>query len=342
MNIFYAGNKLSSHNGSVTNIETLSVQLESLGYTVKSVSNKKNKILRLIDMVWSLHRARKRVDLVLIDTYSTSGFWYAVILSAFCKWYGKPYFPILHGGQLPDRLKNSPKLSHYLFSGSKMNIAPSRSFEQLFINEGLPVVLIPNNINISHYKFKERTHHSFRLLWVRSFHAIYNPYIAIELTRKLIDSGYEAQLCMVGPDKDGTMEECKVYAREIGVKANVQFTGMLSKANWHKLAEEYDVFINTTNIDNTPVSVIEAMALGIPVVSTNVGGIPYLLSHGQDALLVPPRDVNELFNAVVETCEFPNETQRRVIAARKKVENYDWEVVKNEWMALFNHVITND
>lgn len=336
MNVFYAGNKLSSHNGSVTNIETLSVQLESLGYTVKSVSNKKNKILRLFDMVWSLHRNRKSVDVVLIDTYSTSGFWYAVVLSAFCKWYGKPYFPILHGGRIPFRLKKSPNLSRYLFSGSKMNIAPSRSFEELFIAEGYRVALIPNNINISQYRFKDRDKHSFRLLWVRSFHAIYNPQLAIELVRKLIDNGYETQLCMVGPDKDGTMESCKIYAREIGVEENVQFTGMLSKSDWHKLAEDYDVFINTTNIDNTPVSVIEAMALGIPVVSTNVGGIPYLLSHGQDALLVPPQDLDELFNAVVETCQSFNETKRRVLAARAKVENYDWEVVKNEWMALIN------
>ena len=68
----------------------------------------------------------------------------------------------------------------------------------------------------------------------------------------------------------------------------MNFTGKLSKQEWRDLSKDYNVFINTTNFDNTPVSVIEAMALGIPVVSTNVGGLPFLITDKVDGVLVEP------------------------------------------------------
>ena len=75
--------------------------------------------------------------------------------------------------------------------------------------------------------------------------------------------------------KDGSMEACKEYAAE--EKLPVKFTGKLEKNEWIKISADAGIFINTSNIDNTPVSLMEAMALGLPVVSTNVGGIPYLI-----------------------------------------------------------------
>src|SRR5207302_287455 len=66
-----------------------------------------------------------------------------------------------------------------------------------------------------------------------------------------------------------------------------------------------DIFLNTTNCDNTPVSEMEAMACGLPVVSTNVGGIPYLVEDGESALLTPPADAEAMSNAVVRLMHEP-------------------------------------
>src|SRR5690606_7803696 len=128
-------------------------------------------------------------------------------------------------------------------------------------------------------------------------------------------------LCMIGPEKDGSQKKCEEYAQKNNLP--LTFTGKLTKKQWIDLSTEYDIFINTTNFDNTPVSVIEAMALGLPVVSTNVGGISYLLKEGE-ALLVPPNQVNEMATSVDKLLS-DNELAL-IIAhnARKKAESFDW------------------
>jgi glycosyltransferase involved in cell wall biosynthesis len=105
------------------------------------------------------------------------------------------------------------------------------------------------------------------------------------------------------------------------------------------LSVDYDIFINTTNFDNHPVSVIEAMALGLPVVTTNVGGVPFLVDDEENGLLVPPNQVDEFVKAVERLIETPELAERIAKNARQKVEAYDWETVKFQWFELIDDAI---
>ena len=139
---------------------------------------------------------------------------------------------------------------------------------------------------------------------------------------------------MVGPFKDDSIETCKAYAAKHNLP--VTFTGGMPKADWLEYAQDFDIFINTTNVDNTPVSVIEAMALGLPVVTTNVGGIPYLLKDQKEALLVPPDNVPAMTQAIISLLKNPQKTRSLSQTGRKKVEAFDWEVVKEKWVEILN------
>ena len=124
-----------------------------------------------------------------------------------------------------------------------------------------------------------------KLLWVRSFHKVYNPrdgnYVAHELNKIYPN----VELCMVGPDKDGTLEKCKRLSNHLKIFKMLNLLAYLKK-DWISLSYNYDIFLNTTNYDNLPVSVLEVMALGIPIVSTNAGGLKYLHNQESDGLLV--------------------------------------------------------
>ena len=79
-----------------------------------------------------------------------------------------------------------------------------------------------------------------------------------------------------------------IYKHKIkSINKNLQIMGKLNKSQWRKLSESYDIFINTTHIDNTPISVIEAMALGLPIVSTNVGGISENINNEVNGIIIP-------------------------------------------------------
>lgn len=330
--LLYIGNKLSGKGLNTTIIETLSAQLSSDGYSVVSFSACKNPIVRMLDMLFAVIRYRKS-DFVLIDTYSTSGFWFAFMVSQLCRLLQLKYIPILHGGNLPNRLNNNPRLCSMVFRNAYQNIAPSRYLMEAFKDYGFTnLTFIPNPLEIKRYHFTERLQIRPRLLWVRSFSEIYNPTMAVDVLYELKKIYPEASLCMVGPEQDGSQMTCRQYARE--KQCDVLFTGKLSKEAWLVLSQEYDVFINTTHLDNTPVSVMEAMALGLPVVTTNVGGIPYLLNNGSDGLLVDDNDVVAMVKAVQKLIENPEFTQTIIQNALKKAKSWDWSHVKLQWDKL--------
>ncbi|TWO34359.1 glycosyltransferase family 4 protein [Seonamhaeicola sediminis] len=335
--ILYIGNKLKKHGKNATGVEVLSPLLESAGYTVYTSSSKLNKFIRLIEMLWACYKYRQTVDMVLIDTYSTQNFYFAYAVSRLCDVLQLKYIPILHGGNLPKRLKCHAKLSKSIFRKAYVNVAPSVYMMEQFKSYGYKnLVYIPNAFEIKQYPFKKRDYSEIKLLWVRSFAKIYNPQLAVTILKLLRDEGLQASLCMVGPDSgDGSLESVRELAQQLAVE--VTFTGKLTKPQWIALSKEYDIFINTTNFDNMPVSVIEAMALGLPVVSTNVGGMPYLIEDGIDGLLVNPNSVREFVKAIKYLLSNEEEAIRLTVKARKKVEQFDWNVVKKQWFTVLNN-----
>ncbi|MDT8414776.1 MAG: glycosyltransferase family 4 protein [Flavobacteriaceae bacterium] len=331
--ILYIGNQLVEHGKNPTGVDTLSPKLIALGHTVVTTSGVKNKWIRLGDMLLTVVLHRSKTDLVLIDTYSTQNFYYAFFCGLLCRWLGLPYYPILHGGNLNHRLKKSPRMSRFLFKNAAKNIAPSLYMLDVFIKNGYQnTVHIPNHINLAAYPFTERKSVAAKLLWVRSFKDIYHPQMAVEVAHKLKEKGFEVSLCMVGPALDDTFQKC--VARAQALKLDVEFTGRLSKPEWHALSREYDIFINTTHADNLPVSVLEAMALGLPVVSTQVGGIPFLIKHEQNGLLCPDSDAEDMAQQLIRLVENPVLAAKISQAGRLTAEAYDWERIKNKWREL--------
>ena len=330
--ILYIGNKLNKSRSNISYISVLGKYL-SEGYEVSYASSKNNKVLRLLDMIIKVISLRKKVDIVLIDTYSTQNFYYALIISQLCRVFKLKYIPILHGGNLPQRLKTNPKMSNWIFKYAKHNVSPSTYLKNAFEKMGYNnIVHIPNIINIKDYPYQKRDYEMPKLLWVRSFSKIYNPQLALRVMSLLKKSYPKVQLCMVGPDSDGTLKVLEQMAKKLNL--NVLFTGKLDKLEWIDLSKNYNIFINTTNYDNTPVSVIEAMALGLPVVSTNVGGMPYLIENGNNGVLVEPNKPDEMTQAVLSLMNDGTFRNTIIEHAREKAEQFDWEHVKKFWYKI--------
>ncbi len=195
--------------------------------------------------------------------------------------------------------------------------------------------MIPNGLEVRRLRHRLRTVVRPSLVWVRAFHSIYRPEMAIEALRDLHHDFPEARLTMLGPDKgDGSFQMTRRRAEALGVADKVQFGGLVPNQEIPRWLDENDVFLNTTDVDNMPLSVMEAMAAGLCVVTTDPGGIQFLITKGE-ALLVRPGCAEAMAKAVRQVLTEPGLSERLSREGRQLVERFDWECVIREWERLF-------
>ena len=331
-NVLYIGNNLTKKTKYSSTITLLSSLLKQEGFNVIIKSDKINKFYRLLDMILVVFRYRKSADYILIDTYSTFNFYYAFFISQLARVFKIKYIPILHGGNLPDRIHKSAFFSKLIFKNSYKNVAPSYYLKSAFKKKGYKTSYIPNTINIKDYDFKKREKLQPKILWVRAFKDIYNPTLAIKVLHLLKKEHSNATLCMIGPFSDTSYNDAKELVKDFNLEDSTEFTNVLPKKEWHEISKRYDIFINTTNFDNTPISVIEAMALGLTVVSTNVGGMPFLIQNNKDGILVEKNNEELMTKAIIDIID--KNSTNLAINARQKVETFDWSIVKDKWKEI--------
>jgi len=301
MKILYIGNFLKNIKNHYDGPNIQLVKLfRSFNYNVQISGTIGNKILRMIQFVYSILLAKFRgTDLVIIDVFSTWAFYFAVTVSRIASFVDIPYLLILHGGNLPSRFNSSYKISKKILENAKLIISPSDYLASTVNNLfGLNVLIIPNLIDVKiHQTFNDRKNEIF---WVRSIKDLYNPNMAIEVMKILKEKKINFKLYVIGPYEKSEKDKIVSLISRYDLKNNVFLKGRMERDKWHRMAEKGTYFINTTNVDNTPSSVIEALALGLITVSTNVGGIPFILKDGFDSILVKPNDALSMANAIVE------------------------------------------
>jgi glycosyltransferase involved in cell wall biosynthesis len=313
----------------------LTSRLERRGWTVHTTSAWPGRISRLFDIVRTIWRKRHRYQVAQVDVFSGPAFVWAEAACWTLRRAGQPYILTLHGGNLPAFAARWPRRVQRLLRSAARVTTPSHYLMERMqpYCDGLRVV--PNALEIGAYPFRPRTAPKPRLVWLRSFHQIYNPALAARVLHGLLAGFPHCELVMVGPDEgDGSLEAFKQAARELDVSGRIRLPGGVPKETIGEWMNAGDVFLNTTNIDNTPVSVLEAMACGLCVVSTNVGGLPYLLENGRDALLVQPDDPQAMAVAVRRVLTEPGLGERLSRNARVKVEQFSWKVVLPQWEQL--------
>jgi glycosyltransferase involved in cell wall biosynthesis len=320
--------------------QEMAERLLKCGWQIFTSSHKRNPLARLVDMMWSAWKFRKEYSVAHIDVYSNRSFIWAEIVCLVLYLLRKKYILTLHGGGLPEFATKWPRRVHLLLHSAHKVTAPSEYLRHHMQKYRQDILIIPNPIDVDRFFFRHRMAATAHMVWVRSFHDIYNPSLAIKVLEILNKKHIDASLVMIGPDKhDGSLLACKQLARQLNIKSKVEFKGAIPNRQIPVLLNQADIFLNTTNFDNTPVSVIEAMASGLCIVSTNVGGLPHLLENGKDSLLVPPENPDLMAKAVEKFINNPNFVQKVSNHARRKVEGIAWERILSKWEDLYCQII---
>jgi glycosyltransferase involved in cell wall biosynthesis len=316
--------------------EDLADQFRKQGRRLVTTSNKKDRLARLIDMLSTAWAHRRTYSVAQVDVYSGPAFFWAEAVCWVLSGARKPYILTLHGGNLPDFAHRRPCRVRRLLKSAAVVTTPSRYLMETMHTYRDDMTLIANPLDIGTYNFRLRKKADPRLVWLRAFHALYNPAMAPKVLAVLVKDFSDISLIMAGPDKgDGSLQGMQKVASELGVTDRIILPGKVAKSDISIWLNKGDIFLNTTSVDNTPVSVMEAMACGLCVVSTNVGGISYLLDNEKDALLVPPDDPWAMAAAIRRILTEPGLAQRISLNARKKAEQCDWSFIMPKWEKLF-------
>lgn len=338
--LLFIGNYMDSSLGSRAVSEDLSLQLESLGWRVLRASHRSNKALRLADMLGAAWSGRADYDIAVVDVFSGPAFRFAESVASLLVALGKPFVLLLHGGNLPEFAAMHRFRVSRLLRQATVVISPSRYLQETMRAYRPDLQLIPNPISLAACCFVARRRLAPELIWVRAYHRIYNLPMAIAAADRLRDRFPQLRLTAIGPDKgDGAFTAAKEEVARRGLQHHVRLLGAVPKDEVPRFLNEADIFLNTTNFDNTPVSVLEAMACGLCVVSTNVGGIPYLLTDEADSLLVRPGDVDACVRAVSRLLTDESLAARLSAGARRKAESCDWNRVLPEWQRVLRNVV---
>ncbi len=333
------GNFLSASLRSRTVSEDLAIRLAASGWDVQTTSDRHARLPRVLDFLLTAWRRRDSYDVASVDVYSGAAFVWAEAVCTVLRSARKPYVLALHGGNLPDFARTRPDRVARLLRSAAAVVAPSRFLLEQLRPLRSDIRLIPNALDLERYAFRERATAAPRIVWLRSFHEIYNPALAPRVLAALVEAHPDARLVMIGSDTgDGSLQKTRAAAESLGIADRVGFPGGIPKHDVPARLQEGDVFINTTNIDNTPVSVLEAMACGLCVVSTSVGGIPYLLADGVDALLVPPDDPEAMAGAIDRIFTESGLASSLSRSGRGAAEMFDWQPVLAAWQELFSSV----
>lgn len=336
--ICVVGNLLGHNPGYVTTQgQILAYHLQAGGNDVVSCSSVRNRVLRLADIIVTILRNKSAFDLMIVEVYSGLSFVIADVVSILGNWLKIPLIAVLHGGNLPQFSNRFPRWTDRVLRRFDVLVAPSAFLARELRWPGLQPRIIPNIIDLTAYPHRFRRRLKPALLWMRAFHPIYNPEMALQVFAEVRRKHPDATLVMAGVDK-GLENDMKKRAREMGFGDAVTFPGFLdSKAKISEFAKA-DIYLNTNTIDNMPVTVLEACAMGLCVVATNVGGLRDLINNRENGLLVPDRNVREMADAVNELLVDPDLSENISRNGRLLAERSAWTNVQHSWDELFAEV----
>lgn len=319
--------------------ESLVEHFQSEGYPVIGVSFAKNRYVRLADILLTLVQRRKEIDIQCLQVFGGPSFVVEDLASSVGRLLGQKIIMVLRGGAFPEFMKRYPSWCRRVLSRADAIVSPSTFLSKFVETQGFPCEVIPNIIKLSSYPFRLRQKLSPRLLWMRTFHPIYNPEMAVRVMANVHKEIPGATLVIAGQDK-GQQSKVHQLSQQLGLQDAVTFPGYLSMSSKFQEGNVAEIFLNTNHVDNMPVSVVEACAMGLPVVATKVGGIPDLLTDGETGLLVPDDDDVAMTSAVFRLLKDPSLAETLSRNGRKLAERSSWEQIKPKWEDVFSRMMS--
>jgi L-malate glycosyltransferase len=236
-----------------------------------------------------------------------------------------------HSGEARDHLRRFRSVRPVLEDADRL-VVPSGYLANVFHEFGLHAQVVPNIVELKRFTFRERKPLRPRLLCTRGFHRYYSLDVVVRAIEEIQRGFPEATLDLVGT---GPLEpQVRKLVQELNL-SGVNFAGAVPHPRISHFYDAADIFINASNLDNMPVSILEAFASGTPVVTTAPEGMSYLVEHERTGLLSAPGDPRTLSANVMRLLKDPGLASRLAFNAYEEAQGYSWGAVRQQWLDIY-------
>ena len=290
----------------------------------------------LVTQLWYwplLIRELRRADVVHIFSASYSSFLLAPLPAVIvARLIGRPVLLNYHSGEAPDHLERSWIARRTLQRHVDFNVVPSPFLRDVLASFDIDAHVVFNTMDMEAFAYRARDPLRPRFLSTRNFEPLYNVACVLRAFARIQSRYPDATLTLVG---GGSQEaSLRALASELALK-HVTFVGQVAPGEIARYYASADIYLQAPSIDNMPLSVLEAFASGLPVVSTEVGGVPAILTDGVHGLLAPDNDADAIAAQAVRLLEQPDYARQLARAAHDTCRRYDWSVVREGWLAAY-------
>ena len=237
-----------------------------------------------------------------------------------------------HSGEAREHLQRFRRVRPVLESADRL-VVPSEFLVGLFREFGLQAHIVPNIVDLRQFTFRDRKPLHPKLLCTRAFHRYYGLDVVVHAFAEVQRAFPDATLSLVG--KGPLEQQIRALVRDLNL-SGVEFVGAVPHGEIARFYDGADIFINASNLDNMPVSILEAFASGTPVVTTAPEGMSYLVEHERTGLLSKPGDAQALAQNVIRLLTETKLASRLASNARDEVRHYCWESVRRKWLEVYD------
>ena len=299
---------------------------------IKYVRTLTTSILYIVNLL----REVRKFDVIHIFSASYLSFLIAPTPAIFIsKLYGKKIVLNYHSGEAEDHLRRWRRSTIPILNLCDAIAVPSDYLVRVFASFGLKATAIYNIIEVDQFAFRERTPLRPIFLSNRNLEAHYGVDCVLRAFALIQEKVPDAVLTIVG---DGSQRQSLEKLKTELALRQTSFTGRVEHEDIFRHYSDSDVFLNASRIDNQPLSILEAFACGLPVVTTDAGGIPDVVTDGETGFMVPVDDCETLAQRAIKLLSDRNIATTMIQKARKESLKYTWEVVGEQWLKLYREV----
>lgn len=293
-------------------------------------------LLRLLPYTWALWRALRGADVAHVmansgwswHLFATPAVWLAWLRGVRC-------VVNYRGGEAAPFLAGSARSVRFTLRRAASLIVPSGFLQEVFAAHGMRADVVPNVVDLSRFSpvVRNTDPHAPHLVVTRHLEAIYDVATALRAFAQVRQRWPRAQLTVAGRGPERAALER--LSAQLDLASAVRFVGNVTLDEIRSLYAGADLMLNASRVDNMPNALLEALASGLPIVSTRAGGIPYIVEDGHTALLVPVGDADAMAAAATRVLADAALAQRLRSQGLAAVRRYTWDSVRERLLACY-------